>query len=224
MRIILASASPRRKELLGHIFSDFEIIPAQREENAIFITPSQYVSDLAFSKAYEVAETSFGLKSQTDSGHGSINVNGPGTALIIGADTIVYAGEQVLGKPSDTESAIEMLQLLSGKRHSVYTGVTLLLLEKQDAQTVCLRNLTFSEETHVFVSDLTKQEIRAYIDTGDCFDKAGSYGIQGQFSKHIDHIEGDYFNVVGLPVSRLYREIKAHLSFLLDSSKRPHAL
>ena len=215
MKIILASASPRRKELLRNIFPDFEIIPAVGEENATFENPAQYVSDLAHTKAFEVARERFGL--ETPAGTDPIKASVPAAEaiLIIGADTIVYSDGKVLGKPTDAISAGQMLKSLSGKMHSVYTGVALLLLAKEKAQTQCLQSIKFSERTDVCVSPLTSDEIQTYIATGDCFDKAGSYGIQGQFSKHIDHIEGDYFNVVGLPVSHLYREIRAHFSQFL---------
>ena len=210
MKIILASASPRRKELLHHIFPAFEIIPANGEENAVFTTPSQYVSDLALSKAAEIACNSFGLKKLTDSNNSVTTLPSDDALLIIGADTIVYSDNRVLGKPADAREAEDMLRCLSGKMHSVYTGVSLLLLTPKENSADLIKKISFSEETHVYVSELTSEEIREYIQSKDCFDKAGSYGIQGMFSKHIDHIDGDYFNVVGLPVSRLYREIRNH--------------
>ena len=214
MKIILASKSPRRQELLSHIFTDFEILPAQGDEKAVFTTPEEYVKQLAFDKAAEIAE-SF-------SDHATDNE----VYLVIGADTIVYAASEVLGKPKDPDDAYRMLSILSGTSHHVYTGVCCMLISPSSISSYAYINnflsvsgssstlpdgvkySSFAEKTEVFVDHLSPEEIRAYIASGDPMDKAGSYGIQGDFSKHITHINGDYFNVVGLPVSRLYRELK----------------
>lgn len=123
--------------------------------------------------------------------------------IVIGADTIVALDDEILGKPLDAEDAVKMLKRLSGKRHKVYTGVTLAYKDGEDKVVD-----SFVCETVVNVSDLSEEEIKAYVDTGDCLDKAGAYGIQGIFAKHIDGIEGDYFNVVGLPVAMLYKNLK----------------
>ncbi|MGN1202566.1 MAG: Maf family protein, partial [Eubacterium sp.] len=117
-----------------------------------------------------------------------------GIDTIIGADTVVAVGGKILGKPKDRNDAFEMLKMLSGKYHSVFTGVTVIKPECTD---------TFSVETRVKFFDLTDKEINSYIDTGEPFDKAGGYGIQGKGSLLVEKIDGDYFNVVGLPISKL---------------------
>lgn len=208
MKIILASASPRRQELLKNIFPDFIIMKSGSEEQASFQNPTQYVMDLAYEKALDVAgqlASSLASTSDSDVFKSSEAINGIScdSLLIIGADTIVYHNGCVLGKPSTQEEAYSMLRTLSGSTHEVYTGVTLHIIESDNEQTH-----SFSCCTKVCVNPLSDEEIYAYIATGDCYDKAGSYGIQGPFSKHISSISGDYFNVVGLPVSKLYEEIK----------------
>jgi septum formation protein len=116
---------------------------------------------------------------------------------------VVAADGEILGKPKNREDARQMISLLQGRTHMVYTGVTLLLC--QNGQ---MENLTFSEGTKVKVAPMSEKEIEDYIDTDEPYDKAGAYGIQGAFSKYIEGIEGDYFNVVGLPVHRVYEEMK----------------
>ena len=190
MQIILASASPRRQELLKNIFDDFIVHTSSCEEKTIFETPSKYVIDLASQKASDVATHYTKTSDET---------------LIIGSDTIVYADGSILGKPKDEEAARQMLRNLSGKTHEVYTGISLVHINK-GTKTV----FTAYECTKVHVNTLTEKEINAYILTNDPLDKAGAYGIQGYFSRHIRKIEGDYFNVVGLPVHLLYEELKRH--------------
>lgn len=188
MKIILASASPRRQELLKLIFNNFIIQTSSCEENAVFTTPSQYVMDLAMQKALDVAKTL--SDNQSDS-------------LVIGADTIVFHENTVLGKPKDTDNAYQMITSLSGKTHSVYTGICLVsnISGKQSIHTVYAH-------TKVQVASLSEEEITEYISTSEPYDKAGGYAIQGLFGKHILGIEGDYFNVVGLPVHLLYEKLK----------------
>lgn len=191
MKIILASASPRRQELLKNIFTNFDIETSSCEENAVFSTPEKYVKDLASLKALDIAS-----KHEHDSSPSE-------SLLIIGADTIVYHNGKILGKPSDKEDAKEMLSALSGNIHQVYTGICIVYINKGH------RNIfTDHECTKVIVDCLSEAEIEQYILSKDPFDKAGSYGIQGQFSKHIKGIEGDYFNVVGLPIYRLYQMLR----------------
>ena len=179
MQIILASQSPRRKELLGQMgISDFIIRPAVGEETASpGLTPAQLVEALSLRKGLEVASTA------------------PGD-LVIAADTVVAVGGQVLGKPHGKEEAVQMLTALSGRTHTVYTGVTLC----RDGDV-----LTEHEATQVRFRPLTAREIEAYVATGEPMDKAGSYGIQGYGALLVEGIEGDYSNVVGLPVCRLGR-------------------
>ncbi len=235
MDIILASQSPRRKELLGHIFEQFTILPAKGEETAVLHTPDQYAGDLSRQKAQEIAREHFHAVPSTLTSPVKEMKELPSDSLtlIIGADTIVYAQGKVLGKPADPKEAFAMLSLLSGKTHTVYTGVTLLLLNRisEDGKTgesgyEILKELSFSESTEVIVDNLSKEEIDAYIASKDPFDKtsvhipdtgivpewkdkAGAYAIQGTFgAKFVKRIEGEYNNVVGLPTARLYQELK----------------
>lgn len=172
--LVLASKSPRRKELLSIITNDFIIKAADVDEGLPEgISPQRAVEYLSRIKAQPFANN---------------------TDTIIGADTVVAIDSKILGKPKDSEDAYNMLRLLSGKYHSVFTGVTVI---KPDG------TVTFSVETRVKFYDLTDEEIYAYIKTREPFDKAGAYGIQGKGSLLVEKIDGDYFNVVGLPVSRL---------------------
>ncbi len=177
MRIILASQSPRRRELLERMgIIKFDIIPAQGEEVADpSLTPQALVEELSRQKCAEVAA-----------------IAGP-EDLVIAADTVVAIDGQVLGKPRSREHAVEMLSDLSGREHHVYTGFTV----TRGNQTV-----TGHEDTAVCFRPLTADEIAAYVDTGEPMDKAGSYGIQGRGCVLVEGIRGDYYNVVGLPVCR----------------------
>ncbi len=179
--IILASASPRRKELLATAGLDFTVKVADVEEKIEDgLAPDAVVMSLALQKAQAVA------------------LDNP-EAVVIGADTVVVLDGTILGKPESEQNAVEMLTALSGRSHTVYTGVALI---KGD------RVKNFCEATQVEFYDLTKEEIEAYVATKDCMDKAGAYGIQSRGCVLISKIDGDYFNVVGLPVSKVYRELR----------------
>ena len=197
-QIILASASPRRRELLEQIGLNFEVCPAKGEEIIIKKEPKEVVMELAAQKAREVASM---LKTYGDE-HRTLMT--PQDTLVIGADTIVAAGSEILGKPKDEEDARRMLTMLSGKTHSVYTGVTFVFIDKEGRT----GEHCFFEKTDVCMYPLKEEEIDRYIQSGDPMDKAGSYGIQGRFAIHIKEIRGDYNNVVGLPVARLYQELQ----------------
>ena len=184
-KIILASASPRRKELLEQIGLSFQIEPARGEEHITSVIPREVVEELSYQKAMEVAE----LHRDED-------------ALILGADTIVVYDNQIMGKPADEEEAKAMLRQLSGKTHCVFTGVTAVLWEDKE-KTV----RTFSEKTEVTFYPMSEEEIMFYVKIREPMDKAGAYGIQGIGAKYIQAICGDYNNVVGLPVARLYQEV-----------------
>lgn len=188
-KIVLASASPRRKELLGMLFEKFEIITADCDENIIEQTPEETVVQLSEKKAMAVA--------------GSAQIREK--ALVLGADTVVSLDGKILGKPKNRGDAYHMIKMLSGKTHKVCTGVTIV---HTDADGMPASAAGFVETTQVRVAELTEEEIQAYIDTEEPYDKAGGYGIQGIFGKYIEGIEGDYYNVVGLPVHRLYAELK----------------
>lgn len=193
--IVLASQSPRRQELLGRLHLSFSVLPAKGEEKVQDGTPENVVMDLARQKAAEV----FALKLDDDGREKPL--------FIIGADTIVVFDNQILGKPRDREHAYEMLRMLSGRTHQVYTGVCLI---RGSAMSEAVEHC-FYEKTDVSFASLTDEEIWDYIDSGDSFDKAGGYGIQGDFAVYVKEIHGDYNNVVGLPVARLYQEMKGML-------------
>ena len=182
MRFILASASPRRKELLEQIGVKFDILPATGEEVITKELPGEVVMELAKQKAEEVAKTA------------------GADALVLGADTVVAYEGKILGKPKDEADALRMLTMLSGKEHEVYTGVALIDNRDQSME-------NFFERTKVTMYPVSEEEIRDYIAGGEPMDKAGAYAIQGLGAKFIQKIEGDYNNVVGLPIGRIYQEI-----------------
>lgn len=197
-QIILASASPRRRELLEQVGISFEICPAKGEEIITGVLPSEVVSELSAQKAREVA----GMLKQYGDSHRELMT--PQDIMVIGADTVVAADGQILGKPKDEADAARMLRLLSGRSHEVYTGVTIVLMSKSGR----VGEHTFYEKTTVTMGEMSDGEIERYIATGESMDKAGAYGIQGKCAVYIDKIQGDYNNVVGLPVSAIYRELK----------------
>lgn len=183
---MLASASPRRKELLAQIGLESEIRPSRMEEETGEKKPDRVVMELSRQKAEDVAS---GCAAGT---------------MVIGADTVVSVGNEILGKPGTPMRAYEMLEKIQGRTHQVYTGVTVLLCQGEDR----CHGITFAERTDVHVYPMTCGEMKEYAQCGEPLDKAGAYGIQGRFAAYIKGIEGDYANVVGLPVGRLYQEIK----------------
>ena len=216
-KIILASASPRRRELLTQIGLDFDIVVSETEEKITSTEPAKVVEELSAQKAEAVWEK---LRSMTAS-QGSVTnaelldegsevfepeqTSGETTmtdTFVLGADTVVACDGKILGKPADTETAVAMLTMLQGRGHEVYTGVTILYEQNGERKT-----LTFHEKTIVHFYPMTDAQIREYVATGDPMDKAGSYGIQGFCARYIRGIEGDYNNVVGLPVGRVYQEL-----------------
>ncbi len=190
MKIILASNSPRRKELLHQIGLSFSTQPALGEEKSSKTEPGETAEDLSYHKAVEVA--------------GRLEKAGTEEFIVIGADTVVSCWGQILGKPVDEADASRMLHMLEGRNHQVFTGVTVAWKYKDtDAMFA-----TFSETTDVTLYSISDDEIEKYIKTGEPMDKAGAYGIQGSFAAFVQGICGDYNNVVGLPVGRLYQEMK----------------
>ena len=187
--IILASGSPRRKELLERIGIPLQVIKSECEEITTKTEPCEIVMELSQQKALDVYSK---LCEAERKGR-----------LVLGADTIVAIHGKILGKPKDEQDAISMLQELSGRIHHVYTGVTL-LWEDPSGQTQ--RN-TFYEDTEVEMYPMSMQEIADYVATGEPMDKAGAYAIQGGCAIYIKEIRGEYSNVVGLPVARLYQEL-----------------
>lgn len=198
IRLVLASASPRRRELFHQAGLFPEIIPSHKEERSAAKTPAALVKALSRTKAEDIAGQ---LSGETAGGK---------EILVAGADTIVVLDGKVLGKPKDPADAVNMLESLSGRAHHVYTGVTLILLGEKGGRPDAgeSRRVSFFEKTAVEVYPLTGAEIRAYVESGDPLDKAGAYGIQGAFGQHIRGIRGDYTNVVGLPLGRTIWEMK----------------
>lgn len=184
-KVILASASPRRRELLLQAGFSFEVIESKADENVDIREPEALVEELAKRKAQAVADL---LHKD---------------ALVIGADTVVALDGEILGKPKNEADAFRMLKQLQGRTHQVYTGVALISREKDGQQVI-----SFAERTDVTMYPMSEEEIYAYIATKEPMDKAGAYGIQGRAAVYVKEISGDYNNVVGLPIGRLYQEVK----------------
>lgn len=186
-KIILASASPRRRELLAWAGVDFQVITGSGEEHIRETEPSRIVEELSAEKAFQVAET----------------ISEEEGTVVIGADTIVSFQGKILGKPSDKADSRKTLEMLQGNTHQVYTGVTILENTRGKWQ-----KTSFAEKTDVTFYPVSEKEIRDYVKTKEPMDKAGSYGIQGLFGIYVKSISGEYSNVVGLPVGRLFYEAK----------------
>ena len=181
--MILASGSPRRKELISLLPWTFEVVTKEVDETfKATLSVKENVQALALKKARAVAKM-----------HPE--------RIVIGADTMVCLGEEYMGKPENEEAAVSMLQKLSCKKHCVISGVAIVCLSRNI-------QVTFTEKTYVKMGELTEEEIRQYVQSQEPMDKCGSYAIQGLGAKYIEGIEGDYFNVVGLPIHHLYEEMK----------------
>lgn len=194
MHFILASASPRRRDLLRNAGFDFEVRPGQIvEEIQLGELPEEFARRVAREKALQIAASS------------------PRDSLVLGADTVVVIDGQVLGKPAGRPDAARMLRLLSGRTHQVHSGICLV---RAPDQTEALEH----ETTLVTFRELDEEEIRHYVETGEPWDKAGGYGIQGLASKFVTRISGCYSNVVGLPVALVYKVLRK-----AESRRRPAA-
>ena len=178
--IILASGSPRRKELLSQLGFEFQVIPSNKEEVITKDIPEEIVKELAYQKAKDV----YDAHQEAD--------------IVIGSDTIVAIGNTIMGKPKDEEDAFNMIKKLQNNTHIVFTGVSILSKEKE---------LLFAQGTEVVIYPMTDKQILEYIATKEPMDKAGAYAIQGIFSKYVKEIHGDYNTVVGFPLSRVYQEL-----------------
>ena len=183
-KVILASASPRRKEILGKTGIDFEVQVSDCDENIDEKQPDKLVMKLSELKARDVA---------------SKNPD----AIIIGSDTVVAHKGHIMGKPADRAEAISMIKSFAGDIHQVYTGVTIIIPNE--------KTYTYNVCTDVHVLQMTDEEIERYVDTGEPMDKAGAYAIQGLFAPFISKIDGDYYNVVGLPISSVYGILKMYM-------------
>ena len=197
MKVYLASASPRRREILNLAgIKHSVIIPEISEEFDVAPdTPAQTVEILSERKAKAALEL---LKDEKDD------------FLVIAADTVVALGDNIFGKPRGTEDAFNTVRSLSGERHEVYTGVTVASRSK---------TVSFVEQSSVYFRDLSDEEIEKYIKTGEPMDKAGAYGIQGKGCVFVKRIEGDYFNIVGLPIYRVYCVMTNDFSYNLIYSE-----
>ena len=197
-KIILASGSPRRKELLSQIGLSFTVRVSEADEHTEETKPEKLVCILSERKALAVWD--------------ELTEEEKKESILIGADTVVAVDDRILGKPADETEAFQMIKLLQARSHQVYTGVTILrqggLQPFEEGTNTCsIQKKQFFEKTDVLVYPMSEEEITAYVKTGEPLDKAGAYGIQGSFAAYIQGINGDYSNVVGLPVGRLYHEL-----------------
>ncbi|HCT64045.1 MAG TPA: septum formation inhibitor Maf [Lachnospiraceae bacterium] len=194
-KIILASSSPRRRQILENLSIPFEIINSEVDETIdVDNSPYEWVKTLSSKKANAVLD----------------KVEGP--AVIIGVDTVVADLGRILNKPDSKETAVKMLRQLQGRHHSVYTGMTLLFIDENGN----VEEENFVDGTEVTFNKMTIEEIEMYLGTGEFTDKAGGYGIQGKASMFIDSITGNYDTVVGLPVPILYNALKQHGIQIMD--------
>ncbi len=186
-KIILASSSPRRREIMDQIGAKYTVIPSTKEEKIEDIAPCELVKKLSLMKATDVAENAAPL------------------SVIIGADTVVAFDGKILGKPKDSEDAFRMLSSFAGGFHYVHTGICIII--KNSARASENKIISYSVSTRVKVTPMTEHEIRSYIKSGEPSDKAGAYAIQGLFAPFIESIEGDYYNIVGFPISSVYHTL-----------------
>ncbi|MBQ8798434.1 MAG: septum formation protein Maf [Lachnospiraceae bacterium] len=184
-RIVLASGSPRRKEILAGVGASYDVIVSDCDETTTLTEPAELVKELSRKKAEAVGK----------------DVNGP--VIVIGADTVVAYNGSILGKPKDRADAKRMISMLANNTHQVYTGVSLIIKEENGICEV----ISFAECSEVEVASMTERQIEEYLNTGEGDDKAGSYAVQGIFATHIKGIKGDYFNIVGLPVAAIYQKL-----------------
>lgn len=186
MKVILASASPRRKELLGQMCSEFECIPSKKEEKITKTLPEEVVCELSLQKAEDIEGQ---IEKEAD-------------MLIIGSDTVVAYGDKIMGKPQDEADAYNMLSALQNDVHRVCTGVTLIIYRDGERKVI-----TFAEAAKVEMYPMNDAQIKAYITTGEPMDKAGAYAIQGKCAVYIKGLSGEYNTVVGFPIARIYQEL-----------------
>lgn len=190
VNFILASGSPRRKEILARAGITYTVVTSDVPENTDEPDPEKKVKLLSRRKTDAVFERVAESEKGKD-------------FAVIGADTLVACGGKILGKPADRDQAIAMIRLLQGRTHHVFTGVTVRYVRDGREDT-----FTFVEGTEVMVAPMTQEQIEEYVDSGEPFDKAGGYGIQGRFGMYVDGIRGDYNNVVGLPLAALCRRLR----------------
>lgn len=200
-KFVLASQSPRRREILGKLGVDFEVIVSDVEENTSETEPEEIVKALSKLKAEAVFER---IKEDYDK------------LVVIGSDTVVAYHGEIMGKPKDREDAFRMIRSFAGDTHYVFSGVTVIVKERdlccaddiKKAGKDSIKCITFGVGTAVDVEEMSDEEIYAYIDTGEPYDKAGAYAVQGLFAPYVNGIRGDYYNIVGLPLNKLYKVLK----------------
>ena len=204
--MILASGSPRRRDLLEQAGLEFEVIVSDVDEVVTKTNPDEVVLELSEQKCGAVAT---GFMQNVPSDLGNLIDLETGGILVIGADTVVSLDNKILGKPEDAKDALKMLMNLSGRVHEVYTGVTCKVLKYNSFTEGMLEmdSFSFFVETKVNMYPFDEYEALDYIATGEPMDKAGAYGIQGIGERLVESINGDYNNVVGLPLSRLMKEL-----------------
>ena len=190
MKVYLASASPRRKELLKQVGISFKTMPSTVEEKSTKTEPNEVVEELSYQKAVDICR--------------KLSEEGREDFVVIGADTVVSCWGEILGKPADKEDAARMLEKLQGGSHQVYTGVTLAWKYKD----MSAMYATFSECTDVTMYSMSAEEIRKYVDSGEPMDNAAPYAIHWLCAAYVQRKCGDYNNVVGLPVGRVCQELK----------------
>ena len=228
-RIILASGSPRRKELMERIGSDYIAMPSTKEEDMSAHDPAKMVEMLSGMKAEDIAGR---IKSEyssdsLDAGLARMFSNKEldisfedefKNCVIIGCDTVVAFENRILGKPRNEEDAVSMIKSYAGRTHHVHTGVCILVTENHEI----VKKLNYSVSTAVSVVPMTDAEIRAYVATGEPMDKAGAYAVQGLFCPYVESIEGDYYNIVGYPIASIYRSFK-ELGIDIRTGQKPVA-
>lgn len=213
VRLILASKSPRRLKLLRRIGLEPEVIVSGIRENTVEKEPEKVVMDLSRQKAEHVAEE-LGLYSSGRAGSRNAGRSPDDQAyaatVVIGADTVVCTEGKILGKPHTHAEAEQMIRMIQGKKHQVFSGVTILMFsEGKDAR---VKRSTFAQKTEVSVYPMSDAEMREYSLSGEPMDKAGAYAIQGFFGRYIQGIEGDFSNVVGLPAGAVYQMLRDMLA------------
>lgn len=199
-RVILASESPRRKEIMEQMGIPFQAMGSSLAEVVEEKEPAAMVQALAAIKAKDIASKIAEAKDTA------------ADTIIIGADTMVFFRENVLGKPKDKADAVRMLQMLSGGEHEVYTGVNIIIRPVQGH----MESISFAACTKVLMRALTREQIENYVATGEPMDKAGAYAIQGRFGIYISEIHGDYYNIVGFPIAKIHEKLLEHGIDLLD--------
>lgn len=196
-KVILASASPRRREILEQVGIKCDIITSSIEEKVTQSEPNKVVLELSMQKADDVYRKVLNDRLEKE-------VLDNKEYIIIAADTVVAVDNKIMGKPANIEEAYDMISLIQGRKHNVLTGVTIIVCDGINNS----RRFSFYESTEVEIYDMDEDDINKYIETSEPYDKAGAYAIQGLFAKYVKKINGDYYNVVGLPISRIIREIK----------------